>query len=194
MPNPIRSGLTAPLRNLTYISFFERTSGGAGRAGCGYGDRQIGCCVTAGKATGSSSRAALKRRLMADFTPRSRPQLVLPLPELAIMRRSISIVIAQELGHNLGADHSHCSNLTTGVGPASTSTLDQCFNGESALGCCGEAQSCSAPSIAQFHPGSGQQCVCQRRRIARRTAKSKLIGVLPQLDLRHLSPFDDASR
>ena len=38
-------------------------------------------------------------------------------------------IVGHELGHNFGADHTHCTSLT-GAAPASTNTIDQCFNDE----------------------------------------------------------------
>ncbi len=55
-------------------------------------------------------------------------------------------VIAHELGHNFGAFHTHCANATTGIGPASSSTIDQCESGESAFGCFSGAETCPALS------------------------------------------------
>lgn len=56
------------------------------------------------------------------------------------------LVIAHEIGHNFGAFHSHCSNSSTGIGPASSSTIDQCSNVEAGLGCFGGTQVCPAPA------------------------------------------------
>lgn len=39
------------------------------------------------------------------------------------------LVIAHEIGHNFGAYHSHCTG-TSGVAPTGTSTVDQCFTGD----------------------------------------------------------------
>ena len=52
-------------------------------------------------------------------------------------------VVAHELGHNFGVNHTHCTN-TAGGQPASTSTLDACYNGESGLGCYAGTESCPA--------------------------------------------------
>ena len=52
-------------------------------------------------------------------------------------------VIAHELGHNFGLNHTHCTSLT-GVQPTGTNTLDQCYTGESGFGCFAGPQSCPA--------------------------------------------------
>lgn len=56
------------------------------------------------------------------------------------------LVIAHELGHNFGADHTHCSDASTGAGTVSSNTIDQCFNGEAGSGCFSGAQVCPAPA------------------------------------------------
>ncbi len=54
-------------------------------------------------------------------------------------------LVGHELGHNFGAYHTHCSSATNGAGPASSNTIDRCFNAEG-NGCYTGAVSC---------PGSG---------------------------------------
>jgi hypothetical protein len=53
-----------------------------------------------------------------------------------------------ELGHNFGADHTHCTDLTTGQWAVATNTIDTCYNGEAASGCYGGAStSCPASGV-----------------------------------------------
>lgn len=49
-----------------------------------------------------------------------------------------------ELGHNFGANHTHCTNISTGSSPVATNTIDQCYNGESGSGCYAGPTSCPA--------------------------------------------------
>ena len=53
-----------------------------------------------------------------------------------------AFLVGHELGHNFGARHTHCANATTGSGPTGTNTIDQCYAGESSLGCYAGAVSC----------------------------------------------------
>lgn len=48
---------------------------------------------------------------------------------------SDTLVAAHELGHNFGAAHTHCTDITSGANSVATNTIDQCFTGEGA--CCG---------------------------------------------------------
>jgi hypothetical protein len=54
------------------------------------------------------------------------------------------LVVSHELGHNFGANHTHCSDATTGAGAQSTNTIDQCYNSEG--GCFSGAKVCPAAS------------------------------------------------
>lgn len=53
-------------------------------------------------------------------------------------------VVAHEIGHNFGVNHTHCTSLSTGTQPVATGTIDQCFNGESGSGCFGGTAACPA--------------------------------------------------
>jgi len=52
-------------------------------------------------------------------------------------------VVAHELGHNFGLDHTHCTSLS-GIQPTGSNTIDQCFTGESDFGCFAGPQVCPA--------------------------------------------------
>lgn len=49
-----------------------------------------------------------------------------------------------ELGHNFGASHTHCTNITTGASNVATNTIDVCYNGEANKGCYAGTTSCPA--------------------------------------------------
>lgn len=51
-------------------------------------------------------------------------------------------IVGHEIGHNFGAAHTHCTNISTGVDPAATNTIDTCYSGESS--CYSGATSCPA--------------------------------------------------
>ncbi len=59
-------------------------------------------------------------------------------------------IVGHELGHNFGAWHTHCTNITNGGAPVATNTIDQCFNGEAGSGCYSGAVSC--PTSGPGHP------------------------------------------
>jgi hypothetical protein len=59
-------------------------------------------------------------------------------------------IVGHELGHNFGAWHTHCTNITNGSAPTGTNTIDQCFNGEAGGGCYSGAVSC--PTAGPGHP------------------------------------------
>jgi hypothetical protein len=39
-----------------------------------------------------------------------------------------TLIVGHELGHNFGAWHTHCTNITTGNAPTGTNTIDKCYN------------------------------------------------------------------
>jgi hypothetical protein len=55
-----------------------------------------------------------------------------------------AVIVGHEIGHNFGADHTHCTSAANGNAPVSTGTIDQCYNGEASRGCYGGAQVCPA--------------------------------------------------
>jgi len=53
-------------------------------------------------------------------------------------------LVAHEIAHNFGADHTHCSNAVTGAATNVAPYIDNCFSGEG-NGCFSGTQSCPAP-------------------------------------------------
>ena len=39
-----------------------------------------------------------------------------------------TLIVGHELGHNFGAWHTHCTNVTTGAAPTGSNTIDKCYN------------------------------------------------------------------
>lgn len=54
-------------------------------------------------------------------------------------------IVGHELGHNFGAFHTHCTDVSNGDAPVATNTIDTCVNTEKNSGCYGGATtSCPA--------------------------------------------------
>ncbi|MGA9334722.1 MAG: M12 family metallo-peptidase [Rudaea sp.] len=54
-------------------------------------------------------------------------------------------IVGHEIGHNFGASHTHCTDVSTGNAPVATNTIDTCYNGEGTFGCyAGSTLSCPA--------------------------------------------------
>lgn len=65
-------------------------------------------------------------------------------------------IVGHELGHNFGAYHTHCTNVSTGVAPSATNTIDRCFSG--APGCYAGVTSC--PSSGPGAPAGSIMSYC----------------------------------
>ena len=57
---------------------------------------------------------------------------------------SDTFVTPHELGHSLGASHTHCTSATTGNYPTSVDTIDRCWPSEATRGCYSGGISCPA--------------------------------------------------
>lgn len=68
-------------------------------------------------------------------------------------------VVAHELGHNLGARHTHCANATTGA-QAATGTIDRCFSGEAGLGCYAGPEACPVGGESPLAPQGTLMSYC----------------------------------
>ena len=68
-------------------------------------------------------------------------------------------LVAHELGHNLGARHTHCASAASGA-QASTGTIDRCFSGESSFGCYAGPQSCPTGGESPVAPQGTLMSYC----------------------------------
>ena len=68
-------------------------------------------------------------------------------------------LVAHEIGHNLGARHTHCANASTGA-QASTGTIDRCFNGESGNACYAGPQACPSGAESPLAPRGTLMSYC----------------------------------
>ncbi len=69
-----------------------------------------------------------------------------------------ALLVGHEVGHNFGADHTHCTDTTSGAAKVATNTIDQCYNAESSLGCYAGATSC--PSSGPGAPAGTIMSYC----------------------------------
>lgn len=68
--------------------------------------------------------------------------------------------VGHELGHNLGANHTHCSSSSTGLGIVASGTIDRCFNGESSFGCYGGTEACPTAAESPVAPVGSIMSYC----------------------------------
>lgn len=76
----------------------------------------------------------------------------------AIPASSSASLVGHELGHNFGAAHTHCTDVSTGADPTGINTIDQCFAGEAAQGCYAGPTSC--PTSGPGHPAGTVMSYC----------------------------------
>ncbi len=62
------------------------------------------------------------------------------------------LVTSHELAHIFGANHTHCTDATTGAQPVGSNTIDTCVAIEAAFGCYGGAVACPAPTTINGVP------------------------------------------
>lgn len=67
-----------------------------------------------------------------------------------------ALIVGHELGHNFGAYHTHCTNITTGAAPTGSNTIDKCYSGESS--CYSGPTSC--PSTGPGAPAGTVMSYC----------------------------------
>lgn len=67
-------------------------------------------------------------------------------------------LVGHELGHNFGANHTHCTDVVTGFQPTGINTIDQCFAGEAGQGCYGGPTSC--PTSGPGNPAGTVMSYC----------------------------------
>lgn len=70
-----------------------------------------------------------------------------------------ALLVGQELGHNFGAYHTHCTDVSTGGAPTGSNTIDKCFGTES--GCYAGATSC--PTSGPGAPAGTVMSYCNTR-------------------------------
>ena len=70
-------------------------------------------------------------------------------------------IVGHELGHNFGAWHTHCTNITNGSAPTGNNTIDQCYKGEASGGCYAGAVSC--PTAGPGHPLGTVMSYCNQQ-------------------------------